>query len=40
MAVTRLSQQRIPEARELLRSVPAEDPFAQEAQNLLRQLEP
>lgn len=40
MAVTRLSQQRIPEARDLLRSVPAEDPFAQEAQNLLRQLEP
>ena len=40
MAVTRLSQQRFPEARELLRAVPAEDPFAQEAANLLRQLEP
>ena len=40
MAVTRLSQQRFPEARELLRSVPPEDPFAQEAANLLRQLEP
>ena len=40
MAVTRLSQQRIPEARELLLSVPAQDPFALEAQNLLRQLDP
>ena len=40
MAVTRLSQQRFPEAAELLRAVPAEDPFAQEAANLLRQLEP
>ena len=40
MAVTRLSQQRFPEARELLRSVPAEDPFAQEARTLLRQLDP
>lgn len=40
MAVTRLSQQRIPEAQDLLRSVPADDPFAQEARNLLRRLEP
>ncbi len=40
MAVTRLSQQRFDDARELLRAVPPEDPFAQEAANLLRQLEP
>ncbi len=40
MAVTRLSQQRFVEARELLRSVPADDPFAQEAQTLLTRLEP
>ena len=40
MAVTRLSQQRYPEAAELLRAVPPEDPFALEAANLLRQLEP
>ena len=40
MAVTRLSQQRVAEARDLLESVPPEDPFAQEAANLLRQLNP
>lgn len=40
MAVTRLSQQRFPEARMLLQSIPPEDPFAQEAANLLRQLDP
>ena len=40
MAVTRLSQQRLEEAQELLRAVPANDPFAMEAQNLLRQLNP
>ena len=40
VAVTRLSQQRIAEARELLRSVPPDDPFLQEAQNLLRRLTP
>ena len=38
MAVTRLSQQRLEEARELLRSVPDGDPFAAEAQNLLSRL--
>ncbi len=40
MAVTRLSQQRFGEAVTLLRDVPADDPFAQEAQTLLNRLQP
>ena len=40
MAVTRLSQQRFGEAVELLRDVPGDDPFAQEAQTLLNRLQP
>ncbi len=40
MAVTRLSQQRFGEAVELLREVPSDDPFAQEAQTLLNRLQP
>ena len=40
MAITRLSQQRLPEAVALLRSVPGDDPFAAEAADLLRRVSP
>lgn len=38
MAITRLSQQRLPEALTLLQSVPPNDPFAAEAADLLRRI--
>ena len=40
MAITRLSQQRLPEAVSLLRSVPGDDPFSAEAADLLRRVHP